>query len=254
MPDTKSALNIRDIGGLLTTDGGEVRSGIFYRSEGPRNFAGHHLDDLKALGIRTIFDLRSEGERDRDPHDWHDASCQWLMLDMNTDLRAVATTEWERLRDDPDPALSRLVMGQNYAAMPAALLPHWSTLVGALLNGGVPAMINCTAGKDRTGVAVALLLDSIGVTRDGIIADYLKSNIFSHNMALQGSIEQGFMDSFGFMPNQAAVDALIGVDADYLLASLVVVETGWGGITGYCEAAGVTAAMQHDLRTLLITQ
>jgi protein-tyrosine phosphatase len=253
MTDLITRLNFRDIGGLPTEVGGFVRPGIFYRSEGPKNFAGQHLDDLKALGIRAIFDLRSEGERERDPHDWHDDGCQWLALDMNTDLRAADTTEWERLRDDPDPALSRLVMSQNYAAMPGALLPHWATLAKTLLDGAVPAIINCTAGKDRTGVAVGLLLKMVGVPRDAIVEDYLKSDIFGKNIVLQGSIEQGFMESFGFMPNQAAVDALIGVDAAYLLSSLDQIETIWGGIAGYCDAAGVDAAMRSDLIDLLTT-
>jgi protein-tyrosine phosphatase len=253
MADQEHRLNIRDVGGLPTESGGWVRSGIFYRSEGPKNFAGQHLDDLKALGIRAILDLRSEGERERDPHDWHDDGCQWLTLDMNTDLRATDTTEWERLRDNPDPALSQLVMAQNYAAMPGALLPHWSLLAETLLSGAVPAIINCTAGKDRTGVAVGLLLKMVGVPRDAIVEDYLKSDIFGKNMVLQGSIEQGFMDSFGFMPNQAAVDALIGVDPAYLLSSLDQIETKWGGIVGYCDAAGVDAAMRRDLIDLLTT-
>ena len=253
MTDQLTRLNFRDIGGLPTEAGGFVRPGIFYRTEGPKNFVGQHLEDLKALGVRAIFDLRSDGERERDPHDWHDDDCQWLALDMNTDLRAADTTEWDRLRDDPDPALSQLVMSQNYAAMPGALLPHWSKLAKTLLDGAVPAIINCTAGKDRTGVAVGLLLKTVGVTRDAILADYLKSDIFGKNMVLQGSIEQGFMESFGFMPNQAAVDALIGVDAVYLLASLDQIETKWGGIEGYCDAAGVTAAMRTELSRLLTT-
>jgi protein-tyrosine phosphatase len=251
MADQGHRLNFRDVGGLPTESGGFVRSGIFYRSEGPKNFAGQYLEDLKALGVRAIFDLRSDGERERDPHDWHDVDCQWLALDMNTDLRAADTTEWERLRDDPDPALSRLVMSQNYAAMPGALLPHWSILAKTLLGGAFPAIINCTAGKDRTGVAVGLLLKTVGVTRDAIVADYLKSDIFGKNMALQGSIEQGFMESFGFMPNQASVDALIGVDAAYLLSSLDQIEEQWGGIEGFCDAAGVDAAMRRDLISLL---
>ena len=137
--------------------------------------------------------------------------------------------------------------------MPGALLPHWSKLAKTLLDGAVPAIINCTAGKDRTGVAVGLLLKTVGVTRDAILADYLKSDIFRKNMVLQGSIEQGFMESFGFMPNQAAVDALIGVDAVYLLTSLDQIETKWGGIEGYCDAAGVTAAMRTELSRLLTT-
>jgi protein-tyrosine phosphatase len=93
----------------------------------------------------------------------------------------------------------------------------------------------------------------VGVPRDAIVEDYLKSDIFGKNMVLQGSIEQGFMDSFGFMPNQAAVDALIGVDPAYLLSSLDQIETKWGGIAGYCDAAGVDAAMRRDLIDLLTT-
>jgi protein-tyrosine phosphatase len=93
----------------------------------------------------------------------------------------------------------------------------------------------------------------VGVTRDAIVADYLKSDIFGQNMVLQGSIEQGLMESFGFMPNQAAVDALIGVDAAYLLASLDQIVTVWGGIEGFCDAAGVDAAMRADLTALLTT-
>jgi protein-tyrosine phosphatase len=253
MPEIAERLNFRDVGGLPTVGGGKVCPGIFYRAEGPKNFVGRHLQNLKALGIRTIFDLRSDGERDDDPHDWHGDTCQWLHLDVNTDLRTADTTEWERLRDDPDPALSRLIMSQNYAAMPAALLPHWSVIAKAFLEHSVPAMINCTAGKDRTGVAVALLLTMVGVTRDAIIADYLKSDIFGQNMAMQGSIRQGFMDSFGFIPNQVAIDALIGVDAEYLEAALDQVEKRWGGIEGYCKAAGLDAAMLDRLRALLIT-
>lgn len=254
MTDDAILLNFRDVGGLPLNDGGHVRSGLFYRAEGPKNFIDRHLQNLKALGIRTIFDLRSDGERDRDPHDWQNDDCQWLHLDMNTDLRAADTTEWERLRDDPDPALSRKVMGQNYQAMPAALLPHWSQISGAFIEGAVPALINCTAGKDRTGVAVGLLLTMIGVEREAIIADYLKSDIFGQNMVLQGSIEQGFMDSFGFMPNQAAIDALIGVDANYVIAALDQVVAQWGGIEGYCDAAGVDAAMRSEVRALFTSR
>ena len=94
MTDKLTRLNFRDIGGLPTETGGFVRSGIFYRTEGPKNFVGQHLEYLKALGVRAIFDLRSDGERERDPHYWHDDDCQWLALDMNTDLRAADTTEW----------------------------------------------------------------------------------------------------------------------------------------------------------------
>jgi protein-tyrosine phosphatase len=254
MTDTLSRLNFRDVGGLATSDGGRVRSGLFFRSEGPKNFDEAHLEELSGFGFRAIFDLRSEGERDDDPHDWQHAECVWLHLDMNNDLRAADKTEWDRLREDPDMTLSVKVMSQNYGAMPTALLPHWKRMAEVLLGGATPAMINCTAGKDRTGVAVALLLDLVGVARDEIMADYRKSDIFGQNMAIQGSIEKGFMDSFGFVPNQNSIDALIGVQEAYLDAAFAEVAAGWGGIEDYFDAAGVDSAMRGDLRTLFVVR
>jgi hypothetical protein len=73
--------------------------------------------------------------------------------------------------------------------------------------GEVPMMVNCTAGKDRTGVAIALLLELAGVPRDAIVEDYMRSAIFGENLVRAGELEPGMMASFGFMPSAAQVDA-----------------------------------------------
>lgn len=250
MTETVARLNIRDLGGLPTARG-QVRHGVLFRSEGPKNFVGRHRDELCAIGIRAIFDLRSAGERDEAPHDWQDGDCLWLHCDMNQDLRAADRTEWERLREGDDAAAGIAVMAQNYAAMPAALLAHWRPMAEALLGGRTPALINCTAGKDRTGVAVAALLDLLEVPRDAILADYRRSEIFGRNMAIEGSIERGFMDSFGFVPGPAVIAALVGVRDEILGAALDEVAARWGGTPGYFEAAGLNGAMQDNLRAVL---
>ena len=251
MTETALRLNFRDLGGLPTRPGGRTRHGVLFRSEGPKNFVGEHRDGLRGIGFRAIFDLRSAGERAEAPHDWLDADCAWLHCDMNQDLRAAGRTEWERLRDTDDAAAGIAVMVQNYAAMPAALLVHWRPMIGALLAGQTPALINCTAGKDRTGVAVALLLDLLDVPREAIFADYHLSAIFGRNMEIEGSLERGFMESFGFVPGPAVIAALVGVRDEFLGAALDEVATRWGGAQGYFEAAGLDGAMQDDLRAVM---
>ena len=234
-----ATLNFRDLGGLPAGGGRKLRHRVLLRGEGPKNLRDPHLRELRELGIRAIFDLRSDGERDADPHGWQDPGCRVLNLDINHDLRAADTVEWDRLRDNPDPQAGRIVMTQNYAAMPGALLAHWRAIADVLLDGGVPALVNCTAGKDRTGVAIALLLELLGVDRAVIVADYLRSSVFADNMAIQGSIERGFLESFGFVPGKHVIDAMIGVDSAYLGAAQDLVDARWGGITDYFAAAGV---------------
>lgn len=247
-----SDLNFRDLGGLPTASGESLAHGILLRGEGPKNLDEAHRDELRALGIRAIFDLRSAGERAESPHDWHDASCTWHHFDMNNDLRAAGATEWDRLRDTRDPEAGVIVMSQNYTAMPAALMRYWPELTDALLGGATPAVINCTAGKDRTGVAVALLLDLLGVPREAILADYLKSAIFGDNMAIKGSIERGFMESFAFVPSKPVVDALVGVRREFLEAAIEQVDGRWGGIDEYFAASSVSTARQKELRALFV--
>lgn len=249
-----SDLNFRDLGGLPTASGARLAHGLLWRGEGPKNLDEAHRDELRALGIRSIFDLRSAGERAESPHDWHDASCTWHYFDMNQDLRAADTTEWNRLRDNPDPAAGVMVMSQNYAAMPAALMRYLPEMVDALLAGATPAVINCTAGKDRTGVAVALILDLLDVPRDAIFADYAKSAIFGENMAIKGSIERGFMETFGFVPSQPVIDALVGVRREFLDAAFAQVDDRWGGIEQYFTASGVDSQRQQQLRGLFVPQ
>ena len=108
-------LNFRDIGGLPIAGGGQIGHGVLFRSEGPKNFVGHHREQIRAIGFRAIFDLRSAGERENAPHDWQDAECQLLHCDMNQDLRAADRIEWERLREGDNASAGIAVMAQNYA-------------------------------------------------------------------------------------------------------------------------------------------
>ena len=248
-----TALNFRDLGGLPAA-GGMMRTGVLYRSEGPRNFSAGQLAELQALNIRAIIDLRSGEEREEMPHEWHDGDCQWLGLDVEADLRVFGFEGRERLSKGREPEIAIETMKETYRFIPRSLLNHWPVISETLLDDRVPALVNCTAGKDRTGVAIALLLELAGVPRDAIMQDYLASNIFGENMFRAGTIEAGFMGSYGFLPSPGQIQALVGVRPDYLETAWGEVDQAHGGFASYFEQAGVDAQAQAALRAMLVAK
>lgn len=246
-----SRLNFRDIGGLPTRNGGAVRPGVLYRSEGPASFVEDHHAELVDLEFRAVADLRSSIERDKAPHTWCGTDCRLIALDMNTDLRAGGEDMWETLGRDPSAERAFEVMAHNYGLMPQAFLPHLPVMVDALLAGQTPMLVHCTAGKDRTGVVVAILLELLGVPRDAILADYRKSDVFGENLKMSGHLKADLQETFGFVPPDEMVAVLIGVDERFLQRALDVIDSEWGGINGYFEAAGIAPDRSDAVKRLL---
>jgi protein-tyrosine phosphatase len=251
MTEPLTSLNFRDLGGLPAS-GGKVRSGMLYRSEGPRNFSESQFSEMQALGIRAIVDLRSAEEREEAPHQWHGAKCNWLGLDVDADLRVFGHDGRERISQGPDEIIAIDTMKETYRSIPKSLACHWPIIAETLLAGGLPAVVNCTAGKDRTGVAIAFLLEIAGVRRDIIMQDYLASNVFYENMLRAGTIEAGFMGSYGFLPSPGQIEALVGVRSDYLEAAWAVAEQGKPGLDTYFDSSGVDRTTREAIRNVLV--
>jgi protein-tyrosine phosphatase len=251
MTEALSKLNFRDVGGLPTTDGRYLRSGVIYRSEGPASFNDEHRGELAELDIRLVCDLRADVERDEAPNDWS-TTARLLNLDITNDLRTETNQGWNALRDDPSAAGARVAITTNYAAIPGAILPHLGGLIDAIIGGETPVIIHCTAGKDRTGVLMAILLLVVGVQREAVVADYLRSDVFAKNLRLGGSISEAFEKTFGFVPSQATIDTMIGVDVGFLDAALDAIDAEHGSIEGYFRAAGIAADRMAQFRAVML--
>jgi protein-tyrosine phosphatase len=245
-----SKLNFRDVGGLPTGDRSQVRSGVIFRSEGPASFQPIHERELGALGIRLICDLRAETEREKSPNTWA-PDARLLNIDINSDVRVSPSNLLEKLGSDRSVDALRQASMKNYAATARALRPRVRELVQAIADGQTPALIHCTAGKDRTGVLVALLLGALDVPEEIVVADYLRSDLYAQNLRLQEGLPQQIEQVFGFLPDDDWIDVLIGVDEEFIRAALETVRREWGTVEEYFLSAGVDADLMGRFRELM---
>ncbi len=185
MPDTslpyvvalKGGSNFRDLGGYRTADGRIVRRGAVFRSA---HLGGLTDDDriaLGGLGVRTIVDLRGVAEAAETPHLIDGLACRVVGAHIEPGVG-------ERIRNavadgTASPHLMMQYLTDHYRDYPRRCAPGFRTLFGTLSDGEHrPLVFHCTAGKDRTGFASALLLTLLGVPWDSVMEDYLRTNEF----------------------------------------------------------------------------
>jgi protein tyrosine/serine phosphatase len=162
--ELERAHNVRDLGGLPTTAGRTTRHGRLVRAEFTDLVAPGDVDRLvRRIGLKTVVDLRRRSEIRHESVPWHDHGVHWHNLPFGLGKG------------------SAVAIGKaDYVAIYLGYLENDpATVVKAvelLLDPDAhPAMFHCAAGKDRTGVLSALLLDVAGVTHDAIAEDYALS-------------------------------------------------------------------------------
>ena len=174
--------NVRDAGGLPLRDGGRTRFGELLRSASLRYLTDDdvaHLVDV--VGLRMVIDLRTAREIDRDgPTAVAARGVETVPLSFIPE----EGTELPETGDDTDPLL-RAYLG--YLVDRTENVVHAVRLLGRSDAG--PTLVHCAAGKDRTGVLLALVLDAVGVEREAVIADYALSA--QHVEAMFRAVDHG---------------------------------------------------------------
>ncbi len=249
--------NFRDIGGYPAQDGHLVRWSRVYRA-GVLTYLTHDdLSSLKDLGVRAICDLRRTAEREHEPTHWHgddDRPSQLYWQDgsgMPT-IRAFAATH-------PATAPGMFdAMIDLYRALPAWMGDRIGGLFECVARGNVPLIVHCAAGKDRTGIAIAVLLKALGVPRDTIVEDYLLTNDagnFEEFILSRHDTQLGLTDIHHpllAMP-QGVRRVLFSAEAAFLHAALDQIDNAHGGLDAYLERmAGVTPATRERVCDALL--
>src|SRR5262245_55729960 len=165
--------NFRDIGGYRTDDGRSVRWRKVFRTGVLSYFTERDHAHLRDLEVRAICDLRRAEEREREPTRWPDEAADALHWEDGASMPTIRAFAAAR----PETAAGMVeAMVDRYRALPAWMGGRIRGMFQCIANDRVPLLVHCAAGKDRTGVAIAVLLRALGVPRDIVTADYLLTN------------------------------------------------------------------------------
>jgi protein-tyrosine phosphatase len=244
----KNLLNFRDIGGVPASGKRQIREGIVFRSANPDRIRKDDLEKLRSLNIRSVIDLRAPGELGKRYKSVDHAEKFTLPLDFQKTTR-------ERLRPviykkDAQNLIAD-ISNELYLEILDASGPAFGQVMELLASPGrSPFLIHCHAGKDRTGIIIALILLAMGVERELIISDFMKSN-----EALMPFFKTRFLIrklvSFGFFPYRNMVFA-VEVKQRNIESVLDRVEFHYGGIEGYLRYAGYDISSLQKVRDVLI--
>jgi protein-tyrosine phosphatase len=237
-PDTRDlvwdgCLNVRDLGGLPTADGGETRRGAIVRADSVRLLSDEGWRSLVDHGVRTVIDLRGDHEREEDP------PAELPVEVVHVPFMEASDAEWEEIAEEleavttaaPDVATSTrdayLIFLERFKGNVASAL----RAVAHAPEGGV--VIHCVGGKDRTGLLTALLLHLAGVDEHTIARDYalseerLRERHEAWFEAAESEEELLRLQRIAQTPPQS----MLGVFAE--------LERRYGGVEAYLREAGV---------------
>jgi len=248
--------NFRDMGGLFTPAGQQVRRGVLFRSGAMSSLTPADQSYLQTFGFQRVVDLRSSEERELYPNHW--AAQQQIPLsaheyDMLSFLASMVDEEGQPRS-----------MSALYEAMPASLQPQLRLFFSALLKAETPLVVNCSAGQDRTGLASALLLLTLGVPREVVLQDYLSSTRLRRPAVERGDVDLAaaaetnafarLMIDYGADQREPVAEPLLTADGvPYLEFALDRIEQDYGSVAAYLsEALDVDAQAQERLRQLYL--
>ena len=246
--DIDGTMNFRDLGGYRTGDGRTVKWRSVYRSAQLDRLSPQGVTALAAIGVRTVVDLRFSDETVRYPTlkaavpdaeilSWHDEREADSGEKSDKMIRS-----WGDSLASNDPAMVREAMRINY---PQKLYTHraiYRKMLIRLASGQTPLLFHCAAGKDRTGVAAALILSLLGVNDEQIVADYLltqreiegRMETWIGGGATSGDRYQDFQSKLAQHP-AAVLKPIFDADRTYIETLLEYIEATYGGFAGYAE-------------------
>ncbi|HLG85221.1 MAG TPA: tyrosine-protein phosphatase [Bradyrhizobium sp.] len=242
MPDTphrhlklQGASNFRDLGGYLTRDGHRVRWRRMFRSNHLGHLTAADIEIVRGLGVRSAFDFRGNEERGA-------AACGIAEITVHSlpiEPTVVAALRAALAAGALSASVARDIMCESYRNYVRHNTHSFRTLFGHLVEDHAPLVIHCTAGKDRTGFACALILHALDVPDEVIADDYLLTNRFYRRDPASATD----------LPDDVR-DAIGTVHASFLAAGFDAVRAEYGDLETYFrDGLNVGERERAELRT-----
>ena len=238
----EGAVNLRDLGGLPTRSG-RIRKGLIYRSGMMHQITATGLSALaNDLGVRTIIDFRNQLELDSDGlSDFDSAVIRHVHVPIGATTVLTPDERQERMRRFMEGKVS---WSEAYRRMASDFRPSYVTFFETIAKPEVfAAVFHCAAGRDRTGVAAALLLDVLGVDDELIVEDYHATgpNLQSHaHRYSRVSTEIGMSDE--------EFARLLMTDPAAMTEFLGFLRETYGGAERYLLEGGLDKAIVAEVR------
>lgn len=233
--------NFRDVAETVPA----LKPGVLYRSDAIVDPDGADSALLAACGIRLVVDLRSRRERAARPNRWCDAAGIEI-AEFDVAHADDPATILQPLLDDPGAAGAHGMMVASYATFSRGVLAMLNQVGARMERDGLPVMIHCTAGKDRTGVSIAFLLLALGIGPELVRADYLASNGRQNRHVIE--MTRYMVEAALSRPlTDEGLARMCGVHSDFLDSALAAAEASHGSIDGYLDAAGLDRARRGRL-------
>jgi protein-tyrosine phosphatase len=232
------ASNFRDLGGYPGRDGRKVRWRQIFRSNHLGHLTEADIEVLRPLGLRSAFDFRGTEERT-------EAMC--AVAEITVHSLPIEPTVAAELRSRlaagapvlPVDALE--VMRDSYRNYVRQNTPSYRALFAHLIEDRAPLVIHCTAGKDRTGFACALILHALGVPEDVIAEDYLLTNRFYRRPTTGSDLPDDVRQVLG------------SVESSFLAAAFDAISAGYGNLESYfSDGLGLGASERARLKALYL--
>ena len=241
--------NFRDYGGYALPGGARLKRGLLWRSAQHRDATDADLAAVQVLGLGAVIDLRGDSERADHPcRRAPGFSADVLFAGGETVGSAPHLAAAVGAIDE---ATAANALTQSYIGM--AWRPNLAAtfkLYFAALETGQPTLVHCFAGKDRTGLIVALFHHLMGVHPDDILADYMLTNSAGRAEARMAAGAEMMRARYPGI-DDAAIGALMGVRPSYLAAGLDAITARHGSLAAYAnDELGVTPARLDTLRAL----
>ena len=233
------ASNFRDLGGYRGHQGQLVKWRRLFRSDHLAALSSQDALTLENMGVERVLDFRGNTERE---------SLACALPSATVHSLAIEPTVVQGMKDLLDagqaltPALTVDLMQQTYRDFVISNSPRFAELFAHLLADDSPLVFHCTAGKDRTGFAAALILTALGVAREVVMQDYLLTNtLYKTPTVLPVALPQEVMN------------VLWRVQEGFLDAAFNAVDAEFGGVDHYLQnQLGMDASRQQRLRELYL--
>lgn len=254
-----SVPNLRDLGGYKTETGMTVAKGLVYRSN---QLSEIKPDDMKRLGklnLKAAYDLRTAEEKEKRP-DELPPRVKYIWLNVLADSPQAGPAQLEPLLKDPKKANAVLGGGKaaqafqqsyrEFVSLPSARKEFRELFLALGDKSQLPAVFHCTTGKDRTGWAAAAFLTLLGVPRDVVVQDYLRSN--DYIIPAYQKVIDGFVANGG---DPSIPEAILGVKSEYLAAAFDEMKRNYGSIEKYfSDGLGIDTGQQKAIRVMYLSK